>query len=85
MKVAPGRFSVEGKPVDLSVTRILNATRLAVLGILLTVGLGAAALAPPGWWRLLVGLGSVAATCALFKAPRTKHRLTSFIAWVTDF
>ena len=69
---------------EVSVTRGLNDIRLAVLGILVTVGLAAAAI--PDVWstQLAAGLGSFAFACALVHSRRARHQLMSFAHWLTE-
>ena len=74
----PGSFRIEGMPINVSVTRVLTGVRLAVLGIWLTVALGAAALAS-GWWRLPVGLGAFALSYAVISWPRSQSWLMNSI------
>jgi len=86
MEAEAGAVGVVGRGIPSggeTFTRGLNDARLAMLGILVAIALGAAALAP-GWWRLLAGLGAFAASCALIKWPRSRHGLMSFIHWLTD-
>jgi hypothetical protein len=55
-----------------AVTRGLNETRLAVLGIMVTIALGSAALTSGVWQRLLVGLSTFAVTAAAIRLPRSR-------------
>ena len=66
-----------------TVVRGLNDFRLAVLGILVTVGLAAAAI-PDAWsTQLAAGLGSFAFACLLVRWRRSRHYLMSFVYWLT--
>jgi hypothetical protein len=67
---------------EASVRRGLNEVRLAVLGILVAISLGAAALAP-GWWRLVAGVGTFALSCLLIRWERSRHLLMEFMHRVT--
>ena len=67
---------------ELNVRRGLNDVRLAVLGILVAISLGAAALAP-GWWRLAAGFGAFALSCLLIRWERSRHLLMEFMHRVT--
>jgi hypothetical protein len=69
---------------EATVERGLNDIRLAVLGIIvgvaLTVGFGV-----PCWWPYRVGAGLVAfgATCGLIRCKWSRHKLMSFVHWLT--
>jgi hypothetical protein len=66
-----------------SVERGLNEIRLAVLGILVTVGLAAAAI-PDAWLtQLAAGIRSFAFACLLVHWKWSRHYLMSFIHWLT--
>jgi len=82
MDAEPGAVRIEGFPIDGSATRALNGVRLAVLGILVTIALGTAALAP-GMWRLPVGVIAFVLTCAALKWPKSQNQLMIFAHWVT--
>lgn len=77
-----GRATITAKE---SVTRGLNETRLAVLGILvgiaLTVGFGI-----PGsaWIRIAGGVASFIVACTLIKWGTSRHYLMAFMHWLTD-
>lgn len=71
--------------VGMKVDRGLNDTRLAVLGIIVTIGLTVGFGIPGAWWvRLLAGTGSFVATCALIRWNRSRHLLMSFTHWLTQ-
>jgi hypothetical protein len=76
---AEGNVTLEG-----SVRRGMNETRLAVLGILVTISLGVAALVPESWWaRLLAGIGSFAVASLLIAWPRSRHLMMSYVHRIT--
>jgi hypothetical protein len=79
----PGRVSVTGDAIGTEVTRGLTEIRLAVLGILVAVALGSAALAYDWWQRLAVGFGAFGVCCALIRWPRSRNRLMKFAHWLT--
>jgi hypothetical protein len=72
--------------VTLRVDRLLDAFRLAVQGVVLTVGLtmlfGVWSVA--GWWLwgVLAMLGSVGALVLLFRSPRCRSAIASALDWV---
>jgi hypothetical protein len=66
-----------------SVTRGLNETRLAVLGIMVMIALGSAALASGWWQRLAVGLGAFAVSAAAIGLPWSRNYLMAFMHKLT--
>jgi hypothetical protein len=75
-KTMGARVSVSGS-MEASVARGLNEIRLAVVGILVTVGLAAAAI-PDAWTtQLAAGLGSFAFACLLVRWRRSRQYLMS--------
>jgi hypothetical protein len=83
-KTGGAALHVTGK-AERNVERGLNDIRLAVLGILVTVGLAAAAI--PDTWssRLGAGLGSFLFACFLINRPRTRRLLMSAIQRLTGY
>lgn len=68
----------EGKATvtaSVSVTRRLNETRLAVLGIMVAIGLGSAALASGWWQRPAAGFGALAASVAIIGLPWPRNHV----------
>jgi hypothetical protein len=73
------RLSAEG-----SVERGLNDTRLAVLGIIVTIGLTVGFAVADTWWvGFVAGVGSFVLACALIRWRRSRHLLMSFMHWLT--
>ncbi len=67
------------------VTRALNETRLAVLGILVSIGLTVAfGVGGPWWVELLAGLGSFAVSCGLIRWRTSRNFLMKFMHFVTE-
>jgi DNA-directed RNA polymerase subunit RPC12/RpoP len=66
-----------------AVERGLNATRLAVLGILVGVALAAASLANAWWTRLAAGLATFLLACAVIRVPWTREKMMRFMHWLT--
>lgn len=66
-----------------AVERGLNATRLAVLGILVGVALAAASLANVWWTRLAAGLATFLLACAVICVPWTREKMMRFMYWLT--
>jgi hypothetical protein len=64
------------------VERGLEGIRLAVFGILLGVGLGAASLTS-GWWLLLAGFGSVGAIAFAIWWPPSRRWLMALMYRIT--
>jgi hypothetical protein len=68
----------------LSVDRGLNEMRLAVLGILVTIGLTVGFGVDGPWWsQLAAGGGSFVFSALLIKLPRSRHLMMSFMHWLT--
>jgi hypothetical protein len=62
--------------VKASVDRGLNEIRLAVLGIVVTIGLTVGFGVDSLWWvKLAAGAGSFIVTCALLRIGKTRHWL----------
>jgi hypothetical protein len=76
-----GRAVVSGTA---TVVRGLNELGLAVLGILVGIALSVAFGVDGPWWaQLLAGVGSFAFACFLVRWPPSRHRLMSFMHWLT--
>jgi len=68
-----------------TVERGLNDLRLAVLGIVVTIGLTVGVGFQATWWvAVSAGLGSFVLACGLIKVKHTRHWLMSFMHWLTD-
>jgi hypothetical protein len=64
------------------VERALNDIRLAVLGILVTIGLSVGFGVPGPWWcQILAGVGAVAVVCAAIRW--LEHPLMTVMHWLT--
>jgi hypothetical protein len=71
--------SVEGQ-----VERSLNDTRLAVLGILVTIALAVGFGVSASWpIKLAAAVGAFLLACLLIRAPWSRKRLMSFMYWLT--
>lgn len=68
--------------ISLRVDRGLNDIRLAVLGILIGVALGAASLADCWWTRLAAGLGTFVFACVVIGRSWTRDKLMRFMHWL---
>lgn len=67
-----------------SVERGLNEMRLAVLGILVTIGLTVGFGIQSAWWvRALAGLGAFAASSALIAWRRSRHLMMAYVHRIT--
>jgi hypothetical protein len=67
-----------------SVERALNDLRLAVLGILVTIGLTVGFGLQHAWWiRVLAGAGSSFLFARLIAWPRSRHWMMAFMHRVT--
>jgi hypothetical protein len=76
--------SPESVTAELSVVRGLNEMRLAVLGILVTIGLTIGFGVDGPWWSQLgAGGGSFVFSALLIKLPRSRHLMMSFMHWLT--
>ena len=82
----PARGFAEAKPPTPDVKLVLVASRLTLLGVLVTVGLGVAGFvltAGVDWWHsLAVGFVTFAATVALLQGRKTEDLLARFAEWV---
>jgi hypothetical protein len=68
----------------IGVDRGLNELRLAVLGIVVTIGLTVGFGVHGAWWiRALSGLGSFALACGAIRYNPVRRRLMSFMHWLT--
>jgi hypothetical protein len=68
-----------------SVERGLNDTRLAVLGILVTIGLTVGFGIDAAWpWRVVAGVGSFAFAAFLIWWRWSRHRMMDFMHRITD-
>jgi hypothetical protein len=74
-----------GMEVSAEVKRGLNDIRLAVLGILVTIGLtvGFGISVWCGWWGVLAGIGSFVIACGLIKWGWSRNKLMEFAHWLT--
>ena len=67
-----------------TVERGLNELRLAVLGILVTIGLTVGFGVPCSWWvRVLAGAGAFALACLVIRWTFSRKLLMSFAHWLT--
>lgn len=81
----PGEYTIQGADADVTVERVLDEVRLALLGILLSIGL-AVGFGVPGPWYAGVAWG-VAATviaAAAFRWPRSHRSLARLMHWILD-
>lgn len=80
----PGIRGTSTLTATLSVDRGLNETRLAVLGILVTIGLTVGfGVGGPWWSKLAAGGGSFLLSALLIKLPTSRHLMMSFMHWLT--
>jgi hypothetical protein len=69
---------------ELSVDRGLNELRLAVLGILVSIGLTVGFGTHGAWYiRLVYGIASFVAAASLIKLPWSRHKMMVFMHWLT--
>jgi hypothetical protein len=75
----------EGKGLDgMSVDRGLNDIRLAVLGVLVTIGLSVGfGVSGPWWQRAAWGLGTFAVACLLVRWGSSRNLLMAFMHRLT--
>jgi hypothetical protein len=81
LNAEPGEYKVQGAPIGATVDRVLDDVRLALLGILLSIGLSVGFGVPGSW---CVGLASgVAATGIAVVALRWwSGALARFMLWL---
>jgi hypothetical protein len=71
--------------VETSVVRGLTELRLAVLGIVLTIGLSVGFGVPSTWpIRVAAGVAAFVAACALIRWRWARHRLMAFAHWLIE-
>lgn len=69
---------------EITVERGLNELRLAVLGIVVTIGLTVGLGVEAAWWiRVLSGVGSFLLACFAIRIKPVRRRLMSFMHWLT--
>lgn len=77
---ARGTLSAEG-----TVERVLSGTRLAVLGILVTIGLTVGFGVRAAWWvGVPSGVCAFVAASALIAWPRSRHLMMAFVHRITN-
>jgi hypothetical protein len=70
--------------LETRVTRGINELRLAVLGILVTIGLTAGIAFDSAWWvGVVAGAGSFALAAGLIAWPRSQHWMMAFMHRIT--
>jgi uncharacterized membrane protein YedE/YeeE len=70
---------------SVGVMRGLNEIRLAVLGIVVTIGLTVGFGVQCSWWvRTLAGLGSFVLACAFLKVPHLRKLAMRFAHWLAE-
>jgi hypothetical protein len=83
---APAHASGQGIPPSASIELLLDATRLAILGLLVAIGLGTAGVAltidDRGWVGAVVGGLSVLLACGLLRFGWSRGKLARSAAWV---
>ena len=76
---APARFG--GGPADIRLDRLVDGVRLAVIGVVATVGLSVGFGVGDGWLGVGSGLASVGVLVAAFKVRPTRNG----VAWLSDW
>jgi len=86
-KIIEGEAAITGRTTvsaTATVERGLNEIRLAVLGIIITIGLTVGLGVEGAWWvKLAAGAGSFVLSSVLLRWRRTRHRLMSAAHWLT--
>lgn len=76
LNAEPGEYTIQGAPVGATVERVLDEVRLALLGVLLSIGFAVGFGVPGPWW--VGGLSGVAATviaAAVLRSRRSERAL----------
>jgi hypothetical protein len=83
LNAEPGEYVVQGAPANLSVERVLDEVRLALLGVLLSIGL-TVGFGVPGPWCVGVASGVMATLVAAvaLRSRRVQRWLARLMHWV---
>ena len=81
LNAEPGEYKIQGAPAGLTVARVLDDVRLALLGILLSIGLSVGFGMPGSWWvGVLSGVGATVIAALVLR--RWSGPLPQFMVWL---
>jgi hypothetical protein len=83
LNAEPGEYGIEGHPIPRSVGRVLDEVRLALLGLLISIGLTVGLGVPGNWYvRVAAGLGATIVAAAALRSRRSQRWLAQLMHWL---
>lgn len=83
LNAEPGEYKVQGAPAKLTVEHVLDDVRLALLGVLLSIGLTVGFGVPGPWWvGVASGVLATLVAAGALRSRRVQRWLARLMRWV---